>query len=408
MDNKNANNNAINNTDTAANKTSRAEQIRAYLEKLNAGETLESVREDFSREFGDVDSQEIMKAEQQLMQEGVPYTEVQKLCDVHSALFHRNLRKDSMVEATSVKGHPIATLMKENEKLTQLIDKIQSADGDELEELLEQISEISVHYAKKGDLLYPHLKTAYGISGPSSVMWGVDDEIRDEINRLVRDKDRNEVWHARLKAVLKRAEEMIYKENNILFPNCTANFTEDEWKMIYRDAKQYAFVFGVIPDVWEDAELDTSGKAVKTQLGSISEARKNQGEGEMIYMPGGQLTTEQLTALLNTIPVEISFIDENDINRYFNEGPKVFKRPAIALGREVYSCHPPRIEEMVRAIIDGFKSGNKDKVDVWMEKGDRPMLVSYMAVHTDEGRYLGTAEFVYDCEEVYRHFKERG
>ena len=121
-------------------------------------------------------------------------------------------------------------------------------------------------------------------------------------------------------------------------------------------------------------------------------------------MPGGHMTVEQLTALLNTIPMEITFVDAKNINRYFNEGHKVFKRPGMAIDREVFSCHPPKIEPMVRQIIEDFRSGRRDSVPVWMEKNGRVMLVNYMAVRDRDGNYVGTAEFVQDMEFAKEHF----
>ena len=140
-------------------------------------------------------------------------------------------------------------------------------------------------------------------------MWTVDDEIRDELGALDKEADRNEAWNARLDAVLKRAEEMIYKEQNILFPICAVNFTEEEWYGIYHDSKDYAACFGVEQEHWDAAEK--SKPVFQTDLSN----------GEIV-MPGGHMTLEQLTALLNTIPVEITFIDADNINRFFNEGPK--------------------------------------------------------------------------------------
>ena len=122
-------------------------------------------------------------------------------------------------------------------------------------------------------------------------------------------------------------------------------------------------------------------------------------------MPGGHLTVEQLTAMLNTLPLEISFVDDQDINRYFNEGPKVFKRPHSAIDRSVFACHSPRAEMMARSIIDDFRKGRLDSVPVWMEKNGLPMLVTYMAVRDKEGNYLGTVEVVQNMEEAKRHFQ---
>ena len=112
---------------------------------------------------------------------------------------------------------------------------------------------------KKGDLLYPQLKVKYGISGPSDVMWTVDDEIRDELAALDKISDYDEEWMNRLQTVLKRADEMIYKENNILYPICAVNFSREEWYGIYEDAKDYAPVFGV-EMIWDEAEKYSADK----------------------------------------------------------------------------------------------------------------------------------------------------
>ena len=397
----------------------RTEQLKSYLRRLGAGEDLESVRADFVKAFSDVDAAEIMRAEQELMKEGTPLAEVQKLCDIHSALFHGATREEKIANAekaveaslkkteapaadygdkneraaalAAIPGHPLHTLTRENEALTE---RIAAARENPNGETLADVREVAVHYAKKGDLLYPLLKVRYDISGPSDVMWTVDDEIRDELAALTKETERGEDWRERVMAVLKRAEEMIYKESNILFPICAVNFTEDEWRGIYRDAKDYADCLGVTGEAWSAAEATATAKAPAV-------------EGEIV-MPGGHMTVEQLTALLNTIPGEITFVDAENINRYFNEGPKVFKRPGMAIDREVFSCHPPKIEPMVRGIIDDFRAGRRDSVPVWMEKGGRTMLVTYYAVRDQEKNYLGTMEFVQDMEFAKEHFGKEG
>jgi DUF438 domain-containing protein len=273
------------------------------------------------------------------------------------------------------------------------------------DELLDELRQIAIHYARKGDLLYPHLKVQYGISGPSAVMWTVDDEIRDELNALAKQKDQKETdaWKQRLNAVLTRMEEMIYKESNILFPNCALNFSEEEWYHIYRDAKDYAECFGIRGDSWEAAEAHLADTASTADTMSAEHAFTD-GETR-IHLPGGSLTLSQLTAMLNTIPLEITFVDIDNVNRYFNEGPKVFKRPGMALDREVFTCHPPKIEEQVRRIIGEFRAGNLDQVPVWMDKGGRTFLVTYYAVRDKQEQYLGTLELVQDMEFAKEHFR---
>ena len=545
----------------------RAEALRSLLNRLSEGEDLESVRADFVRDFKDVDPAEIMRAEQGLMESGMPLSKVQKLCDVHSALFHGDTREEKIANAEravqaslknhagkeeknyinksveadaliQIPGHPLSTFTKENEALGQYLENTkarweslveslsgkaggknkaekvervqgsegaQSAEGAQgaqgtqgepdweallavFSEELAKLRSFIVHYAKKGDLLYPLLKVKYDISGPSQVMWTVDDEIRDSLGELKReltekskgvralkntgeDLDDEEEEYSRSKAeiaesilnsfflknylaVRNRMEEMIYKEENILFPMCALQFQKEEWIQIYFDSKDYDACFSVENASWKEAEetgntpekwraaesagnseREKSGKeASKEHSEDFHAAELPQGAGKMledllrrveslegksgnrgespsaiegeIIMPGGHLKKNELIAMLNTLPVEITFVDKDNINRFFNEGPKVFKRPQMAIDREVFSCHPPKVEPMVRMIIGNFRDGKEDEVPIWMEKGRKPFLVRYMAVRDKEQNYVGTLEAVTDMTKVKEHFRQ--
>ena len=547
-------------TDSAEAKApvDRAEALRSLLDRLSEGEDLESVRADFVRDFKDVDPAEIMRAEQGLMESGMPLSKVQKLCDVHSALFHGDSREEKIANAEravqaslknqagkeeknyinksleadaliQIPGHPLSTFTKENQALGKYLEttkerweslveslsgkaggknKAEGAEGvkgaqgaegvketPDWEALLAAFSEelaklrsFTVHYAKKGDLLYPLLKVKYDISGPSQVMWTVDDEIRDTLGELKReltekskgvralkntgeDLDDEEEEYIRSKAeiaesilnsfflknylaVRNRMEEMIYKEENILFPMCALQFQKEEWIQIYFDSKDYDACFFVENASWKEAEengntpekwrvVEASGdserekdrkEASEEHSGDVHNTALPQGAGKMledllrrveslegksgnsgesssardgeIIMPGGHLKKNELIAMLNTLPVEITFVDKDNINRFFNEGPKVFKRPQMAIDREVFSCHPPKVEPMVRMIIGNFRDGKEDEVPIWMEKGGKPFLVRYMAVRDKEQNYVGTLEAVTDMTEVKEHFRQ--
>ena len=538
----------------------RAEVLRSLLDRLSEGEDLESVRADFVRDFKDVDPAEIMRAEQGLMESGMPLSKVQKLCDVHSALFHGDTREEKIANAERavqaslknqagkeeknyinksleadalihIPGHPLSTFTKENEALgkylestkarweslveslsgkaggknkAEIAEKSKGAQGAEgvedaqgapdweallaaFSEELAKLRSFTVHYAKKGDLLYRLLKVKYDISGPSQVMWTVDDEIRDTLGELKRElsekskgvralKNTGEDWddeeeeYIRSKAeiaesilnsfflknylaVRNRMEEMIYKEENILFPMCALQFQKEEWIQIYFDSKDYEACFSVENATWKEAEetgntpekwraVEGAGEAEREKdrkeaseehSGDVHNTALPQGAGKMledllrrveslegksgnrgespsaseeIIMPGGHLKKNELIAMLNTLPVEITFVDKNNINRFFNEGPKVFKRPQMAIDREVFSCHPPKVEPMVRMIIGNFREGKEDEVPIWMEKGGKPFLVRYMAVRDKEQNYVGTLEAVTDMTEVKEHFRQ--
>lgn len=439
-------------------KEERTALLKGYLKRLGEGEELESVRADFVEKFNSVDASEIMQAEQELIAEGTPITEIQKLCDLHSALFHgatqeekianagsaviesmkakkqeeikntlaanstgpmstaeerEKLQQDKLQLASSliaIPGHPLETLTRENDVLAQRISDTRAAienkaSNEEILNKFEGVREIAIHYAEKGDLIYPHLNVQYGISGPSNVMWTVDDEIRDEMTALTKKCTFDDAWFEKVSAVLTRAEEMIYKESNILFPICALNFATEEWYRIYHDSKDYADCMGIVANVWPEAEEYEKTMFDKKPEGETVENATSSSNSDEIVMPGGHVTLEQLTALLNTIPVEITFVDENNINRYFNEGPKLFKRPSMAIDREVFSCHPPKIAPMVRTIIEDFRNGVRDEFPVWAEKQGKTMLIKYMAVRDKDGKYLGTAEFVQEMDFAKEHFQ---
>ena len=411
--------NSENKTDDSVQDTvqdsERVEQLKSFLKRLGTGEELGAVREDFVSQFAHVEASEIMKAEQGLMREGTPLTEVQQLCDLHSALFHGSTiheqmdaehakveavleaqeKSQSVVTLVETVGHPLNRLTEENKALDALIEatKVKVASKTATVDDVNEVRQVSIHYAKKGDLLYPHLKVAYDISGPSLVMWTVDGDIRDGFGRLARAESIDDAWYEEFDGLLTRAQEMIYKEQNILFPICAENFSTEEWYQIYKDTEQYEEIFGVERVAWAEAESALAAKAAPTS-----------GDSNTIALIGGSLTLEQLDAMLNTMPMEITFVDHVDINRYFNDGEKVFKRPTTAIGRDVFSCHPPKVEPIVRGIIESFRNGERDNVAVWLEKVGRPFYVNYMAVRDQNNNYLGTLELVQDMQFAKEHF----
>ena len=417
--NDNAETNATKNVEANAEDTvtdsERVEQLKGFLKRLGTGEELGAVREDFASQFKHVEASEIMKAEQGLMREGTPLEEVQQLCDLHSALFHGSTiheqmdaehakveavleaqeKSKSVVALVETAGHPLNRLTEENKALDELIESIRPkvADKTATYDDVNTVRQLSVHYAKKGDLLYPKLKVDYAIGGPSMVMWTVDGDIRDQLGDLAKSSQSVDDWYRRFDELLTRAQEMIYKEQNILFPICAENFTTQDWYQIYKDTAQYEEIFGVKRIAWPEADA-----ALATQT------RKSSGDDNTIGLIGGTLTVDQLDAMLNTMPMEVTFVDHEDINRYFNDGEKVFKRPTTAIGRDVFSCHPPKVEPIVRGIIDSFRKGDRDNVAVWLEKQGRPFYVNYMAVRDKNKKYLGTLELVQDMQFAKDHF----
>lgn len=380
-------------------------------------------------------------------------------------------KKEIAARLYKIEAHPLNTFVKENAEMTKAIEDAEkelagalgeiggglppdmSANVGEIsqgmagkisKEVVQRLRQISVHYAKKGDLIYPHLKVVYDIAGPSDLMWTDDDEIRDTFAKVEKQISEGRLTEKRVelyKEALKEAKLMIMKEESILFPICAVNFSDEEWYQIYEDSKDYNECFGVDMGTWHEAEewlaehrsegsvfkrniqeQPQRGSAVEGEpMGSVAGSTgSNDSLGkpdvlidsksasyEEIHMPGGHMTVKQITEMLNTIPLELTFVDHENINRYFNEGPKIFKRPQMAIDRDVFSCHPPKIETMVRGIIEDFRNHRRDSVPVWMEKGGVLYLVTYFAVRDKDGEYLGVVETIQDMEFAKEYFYKK-
>lgn len=356
-------------------------KIKSYIKRLSAGEDLESVRKDFKENFDGVSSSEIMDAEESLLDEGMDKEEVRKLCDVHSALFHGMTIAE---EKKIVYDNPVLNLFQdENNEIKDLILKTKAYyDGEICENPLEELQKLlNSHYRKKGDLIYPLLESKYNKSGPSEVMWGVDYEILRNIKKALKRNDKD-----LLEETIIRAEEMTYKEENILYPLLEENLSDDDYSNIYSDLKEY-------DQECSDNEL----------VEEISDK-----DDKYIYFSKGKMRVDQLEAMLDTLEIEITYVDEKDINSYYNNPSenKIFKRPKSSLGREVYSCHPPQAQPKVKKIIGDLKSGARDKVVVIRDIGGSDYTVSYYGVWDKEGNYKGILETVQNMD-FYKNYLKK-
>ncbi|MBR1740374.1 MAG: DUF438 domain-containing protein [Lachnospiraceae bacterium] len=387
-------------------------KLKKMIMRLNQGEALETVRADFVREYDSISVHDIVKAEQGLIDDGIPMQEVQKLCDLHSALFHGKTEAEIWEEEEQAaksedgnvpEGHPVDVLHRENIALEKILDHALFAlDAEEAAVLLNDLKtlrKIGVLYSKKESILMPML-LHHGITGPSDVMWGVDDEIKAEVARLAQKLTTESFPDEKKSArtVLNRMKEMIYKEENIFFPLCFEHLTEEEWLDAYRDLPEMGFVFINDAPKWKHGE-DALAKRKSTVPDAV--------EGGILYFPGGKLTMQQLNGLFKVLPIDITFIDEEDINRFFTNEGKVFSRPLSALDRSTYECHPERVKPMVKKLLDDFKSGARNYMEVWTPNEDHPVRVIYAAVRDENGKYLGAAELVEDFTTVKEHFRAR-
>ena len=306
-------------------------------------------------------------------------------------------------------GHPIELMRAENAGMEKVLNVLQaeSAGSEAIDfsvviQNLQALNGVRAHYAKKEELLMAQLYK-YGVTGPSQVMWNEDDEIKKEIGTLTQavteDVDNVLIYKGRIAAVAKKAREMVYKEERILFPLCLRFFTDEEWLRIYRDFPEMGMAFVEQPAKWEDGERWTAA-----ELAKVTEQEILAGK---IQLPTGELTVKQLSAILALLPLDLTFIDAEEKLRFFiNEG-RVFPRPLAALGRDVAECHPPHIVPVVKNLVADFKAKKRSSLEVSRYIMGKPILVKYMAVYDEAGTYMGTLEAVQDCSRILEKFAHR-
>ena len=372
------------------NREYRQQVLKELISQLHDGKSVDEVKDQFAAVFGNVSAEEIAQAEQALILGGLPVGEVQRLCDVHAAVFKGSIEEiHRPSDPAKIPGHPINTLWRENRALETLIQGMQSklssgANAQSgLKDDLTRLMEIDRHYSKKENLLFPYLEQ-YGITAPPKVMWGVDDEIRDELKEILKKLPAEFAAQLapRLEALFNRITEMIFKEENILFPMLIENLTQDEWKIIADEIADLGYCLIDGAPVWKP----TAENKPKAEL------REEAGPG-VITLPTGILKTEELVRMLDTLPIDITFVDKDDTVKYFSQGAeRVFPRTKAIIGRKVSNCHPPASVHIVEKLVEDFRDGRKDQEDFWIKMGDKYILIRYFAVRSEAGEYLGVLE----------------
>ncbi|OME50293.1 MULTISPECIES: DUF438 domain-containing protein [Paenibacillus] len=386
-------------------QTRRQAMLKEIIKELHAGKSVEEVKARFAEAVGDVTVAEISAMEHSLMtEEGISVSEVQRLCSVHTAIFKgsiEQIHRSSKPEEQP--GHPVHTFKLENREIERLVNfrmdlhatKFQKNDSEELIfKLLEDLSlllDLDKHYSRKENLLFPYLEK-YGIYGPTKVMWGVDDNIRrmiKEAKAVLSTYSGNAAEiGVQLEEIIKEVNEMIFKEENILLPMALDKLTEDEWVKIARESDEIGFCLTAPEQEWiPERAADPEGAVPEETEGATP-------QGGFIRFETGLLSLHQLETVLNHLPVDLTFIDENDVVRYFSHGKeRIFARTKAVIGRTVQNCHPPQSVHVVEKLLEDFKAGRKDAEDFWINIKDKFIYIRYFAVRDESGQYMGTLEF---------------
>jgi len=386
------------------NSTGRKKRLKELILKLHTGESQEAVRQQLLESLSQIPYGEVVEVEQELISEGLPEEEVLRLCDAHSAVLDGKI--DLSASKKIPEGHPVDVMIHENSELRKvatdiemLLKKITVDDQANLEasilklrELFNNLFDVDKLYRRKEYLLFPFLEHQ-GITGPPKVMWGKHDEIRDLIKGSIELLQTPAITREELiasseivlSAAVRGVVEMTRKEEEILFPMALDTLTESDWYEISKQSLQIGFCLYDPPKEWKPAWAKED---------SVNELNKT---GQNIQLPSGSFTVEELLAIMNTLPVDMTFVDRDDKVKYFSQGKeRIFQRNRAILNRDVRHCHPPASAHIVDRIIEDFKSGKEDQAPFWINSGDKMIHIAYFALRNEKGEYLGTLEVSHD------------
>jgi hypothetical protein len=384
----------------------RKEILKELIESLHEGADPKAVKEEFKEALRSASPIEIARAEEELIREGMPREEIHRLCEVHLAVFKESLEGQKSLAPA---GHPIHTLMEEHKiflefagELKSIAQRLRRADGvdsasmERVRGIAERLKEAESHYVREENVLFPYLEK-HGITQPPAIMWMDHNQIREVKKSLYDLIDGHESmdfqdFAQQLDEVTSALAELLTshfpKENNILFPTSLRILAEDEWK----DIRQQFDELGYCCFTPEGARALPEERAAP--------APKPEVEGRVTFETGA-LSREELEAILNTLPVDITFVDKDDKVRYFNQiEERIFPRTRAIIGRSVQQCHPQKSIHVVNRIVEDIRAGRRDVVEFWMNQQGRFVHVRYFSVRDKNGEYLGTLEVTQDITDI--------
>jgi len=385
------------------NSRHRIETLKGIIRQLHGGADPEQLKDEFGDLLAEVGVTEIAAMENSLMTEGMAQEEIQRMCDVHAAVLGGG---GSCMPVDVPTGHPVQTFQLENVKIREVTAHYREAVAEigestgVLDAVLaawrrahDELAGLETHYLRKEYLVFPFLEKA-GIAGPPKVMWGVHDEIRAKIAAaadLLDNTAELDSEQLRLAAetviepMLEQIESMTSKEDRILWPMCLEHLTVRDWESVRGQWDEFGRGLVEPAGIWLPV------------LPQLPEKPVDLPSDDAITLPSGHLSVRQLTSLLNTLPMDITFVDADDRVGFFSEGTdRVFARNRAIIGRKVEDCHPPKSVHIVEAVVSDLKSGKRDVAEFWIQMGPRFVHIRYFAMRDDGGEFLGTLEVTQD------------
>jgi uncharacterized protein len=395
------------------NSKNRKALLKHMILQLHNGEAPEAIKAQLTNLLKGIPYDEVVEVEQELIKEGLPVEEVLKLCDIHAMVLDGNI--DHSDAKIIPPGHPVDTFKKENRELESVVLQLnaifeavkitaKTTETETLDEsvmkmlaLFNSLMDVDKHYRRKENLLFPFLESK-GITGPPTVMWGKHDETRASLKNAIEVLQNSQGATAAelvdiiaivLEPASKSVTDMIMKEDEILFPMSMDELTDQEWYDVLQQTNEIGYCLFDPTDEWLPESVDPTVDL------------RNDFAGGIVRLPSGSFNIEELTILLNTLPIDVTFVDKNDKVKFFTQGEhRIFDRNRAILGRDVRMCHPPHSMHIVDQILNDFKSGKEKAAPFWIQMGPRFIYITYFPLRDKDNNYLGTIEFSQDLTEL--------
>ena len=289
--------------------------------------------------------------------------------------------------------------------------------------VFDSLAEWRTHLSRKQNQLYPMLED-HGFDRPTRIMWTFDDAVRDAISAsyaLLRE-DKYEEFLASVPETLAKLRDLNSKELEVLLPTSYKLLSDEEFVRMSKNDHEigYAIINApglyVVPGINDSAaQLNGNNSA---QGGAVSNEFLNDlagllskyvgpvggapaGKDAVLDVATGKLTLEQINLLFRHLPVDLSYVDENELVKFYSDtAHRIFPRSANVIGREVKNCHPAKSVHIVEEIVEKFRSGEQSQVEFWINKPGLFIYVIYTAVRDENGKFRGVLEMMQDCTHI--------
>ena len=312
--------------------------------------------------------------------------------------------------------HPIMCYLRENDEMRRLLKQVEELAQypvikNQWLELYDELHKFRLHLSRKQNQLYSILERK-GFDRPTTTMWLLDDFIRDEIRdaRRLLEEDKDDEFIAMQPTVVADVLDLMQKEETVLYPTSLAMIRPAEFEEMKSGDREIGFAWIQVGK--EAPKADTTKEAVPATAaaGFANELASLLGKygfgggstpGALLEVATGQMTLEQINLVYKHMPVDFSYVDENEIVRFYTDTDhRVFPRSKNVIGRDVKNCHPRTSVHLVEEIIEKFRRGEQNEVDFWINKPGLFIYIYYVAVRDEEGRFRGVLEMMQDCTRI--------